>query len=275
MTDEQIQALKARYAVPETPKCSICGEVMSIQSAGGGRIVYGCAGRIDVEGDVGYKFAEGRDFADMHYANSRVTVWAGDQDVMDLLAECEADKALIAEQDRKLKNVRDGLNNWATRNAENEGAVGRLFMANQRIAELEARTVTPLNFSESADADFCREWAWGEIKNDLPTEHWKAGDNGTFYGFYLMGWHARLQYNEQRRAENLQIAKAVGLVRTLTVKFDRIPVADLGDKNEGKKHPYLFGAGYNSAVVDCESHLVNACAAAGIPLVVGGEDGTN
>ncbi|MDV2861822.1 hypothetical protein [Phytobacter ursingii] len=56
--------------------------------------------------------------------------------------------------------------------------------------------------------------------------------------------------------------------RTLTVKFNPIPMEELGNKNEGKKHPYMFGAGYNSAVVNCECVLKQACAAAGITLVV-------
>ena len=67
---------------------------MSIQRAGGGSLVYGCDGR--VEGD-GYAFKEGRDFADKHYEQSRETVYnMGDADVMALLAERDADKALIA-----------------------------------------------------------------------------------------------------------------------------------------------------------------------------------
>lgn len=39
---------------------------------------------------------------------------------------------------------------------------------------------------------------------------------------------------------------------------------ELGNRRDGKKHPYMFGAGYNSAVVHCESVLHQACAAAGI-----------
>lgn len=82
---------------------------------------------------------------------------------------------------------------------------GLITEQQQIIAELKARPVAPLKFSESADADYCREWAWNETKKELNTEHWKTEDNGNFYGFFLTGWHARLQYNEQRRAENLRI----------------------------------------------------------------------
>lgn len=52
--------------------------------------------------------------------------------------------------------------------------------------------------------------------------------------------------------------------RTITVKFEPIPMEELGNRRDGKKHPYMFGAGYNSAVVHCESVLHQACAAAGI-----------
>ncbi|HCM3124904.1 TPA: hypothetical protein N3F75_004316, partial [Klebsiella aerogenes] len=41
--------------------------------------------------------------------------------------------------------------------------------------------------------------------------------------------------------------------RTVTVKFSPIPVEELGNVRDGKKHPYMFGAGYNSAVIHCES----------------------
>ena len=147
------QALRERYSPKPVPNCHICGEVMSIQAAGAGSVTYGCSGRIDKDGES-YKFAEGRHFADDHYARSRVTDYSpnGDPDVLALLDELEA--------------------------------------AEHRIAELEA------------------------------------------------------------------LAKSV--------KFDPIPMEELGNKSDGKKHPYMFGAGYNSAVVHCESMLLHAFAAAGI-----------
>ncbi|MGM8812580.1 ead/Ea22-like family protein [Enterobacter cloacae] len=84
------QALRDRYSEKPAPKCHICGSVMTIQRAGAGSVVYGCTGRIDKDGE-GYKFAEGRDFADDHYARSRVTVPdESDPDVLALLDELEA-----------------------------------------------------------------------------------------------------------------------------------------------------------------------------------------
>ncbi|MGK2894484.1 ead/Ea22-like family protein [Klebsiella michiganensis] len=79
--------------------------------------------------------------------------------------------------------------------------VEALDRAQQRIAELESRPVAPINFQENADADFCREWAWGEIKKDLPTENWSIPDEAAFYAFYLMGWNSRRQFNQQRATE--------------------------------------------------------------------------
>lgn len=67
---------------------------------------------------------------------------------------------------------------------------------------------------------------------------------------------AKLEAAEKRIAELEALAKSV--------KFDPIPMDELGNKSDGKKHPYMFGAGYNSAVVHCESVLLQAFAAAGI-----------
>ena len=63
-----------------------------------------------------------------------------------------------------------------------------------------------------------------------------------------------MSWKPKRIAELEAIAKSV--------KFDPIPMEDLGNKSDGKKHPYMFGAGYNSAVVHCESVLLQAFAAA-------------
>lgn len=54
--------------------------------------------------------------------------------------------------------------------------------------------------------------------------------------------------------------------RTVTVSFTPIPMCELGNKSDGAKHPYMFGAGYNSAVVHCGSELQQACARAGVTL---------
>ena len=72
--------------------------------------------------------------------------------------------------------------------------------AEKRIAELEARPANPINFKESADADYCRGWAWNEVKKELSPEDWTVGDNCTYYGFFCWGWDSRRQFNEQRAA---------------------------------------------------------------------------
>ncbi|MGU3889665.1 ead/Ea22-like family protein [Escherichia coli] len=97
MSNIDKQALRERYSEKPAPKCHICGSVMTIQRASAGGVVYGCTGRIDKDGE-GYKFAEGRDFADDHYARSRVTVAdESEPDVLALLDELEAAEKRIAE----------------------------------------------------------------------------------------------------------------------------------------------------------------------------------
>ncbi|HBS5729145.1 TPA: hypothetical protein MAK62_002160 [Klebsiella pneumoniae] len=67
-----------------------------------------------------------------------------------------------------------------------------------RIAELESRTVTPVTYSENADADYCRKWAWEQVKGEVSTEDWTTGDSITYFGFFCWGWDMRRQYNEKR-----------------------------------------------------------------------------
>lgn len=57
---------------------------------------------------------------------------------------------------------------------------------------------TTVNFSENADADMCREWAWEQVKELVSTDGWDAGDCSNFFSFFCWGWDMRRQYNEQR-----------------------------------------------------------------------------
>ncbi len=52
--------------------------------------------------------------------------------------------------------------------------------------------------------------------------------------------------------------------RTVNIKFAPIHVEELGNVRDGKKHPYMFGAGYNSAVIHCESVIQQELDAKGI-----------
>ncbi|EPK3701441.1 ead/Ea22-like family protein [Citrobacter freundii] len=113
MSNIDKQALRERYSEKQAPKCHICGSVMTIQRAGAGGIVYGCTGRIDKDGEA-YKFAEGRDFADDHYARSRVTVTnESNPDVLALLDEMEAKDKRIADQSGIIASARKFISEYA------------------------------------------------------------------------------------------------------------------------------------------------------------------
>lgn len=77
-------------------------------------------------------------------------------------------------------------------------AITALEAAEKHIAQLESRTVTPVTYSENADADYCRKWAWEQVKGEVSTEDWTTGDSITYFGFFYWGWDMRRQYNEQR-----------------------------------------------------------------------------
>lgn len=68
-----------------------------------------------------------------------------------------------------------------------------------QLAELRGKDrANPIKFKENTDADMCRYWAWEQVKKELATENWAAGEGLTFYGFFCWGWDMRRQYNEQR-----------------------------------------------------------------------------
>lgn len=78
------------------------------------------------------------------------------------------------------------------------GTEESLIAATDMVSELESRTVTPVTYSENADADHCRKWAREQVKGEVLTEEWTTGDNITYFGFFCWGWDMRRQYNEQR-----------------------------------------------------------------------------
>lgn len=71
---------------------------------------------------------------------------------------------------------------------------------------------TPVNFSENADADTCRKWAWEQVKELVSADGWTMGDNITYFGFFCWGWDMRRQYNEQRPSTG---AAAVPTIATM------------------------------------------------------------
>lgn len=58
--------------------------------------------------------------------------------------------------------------------------------------------------------------------------------------------------------------------RAVTVAFKPLPLDELGSARDGKKYSPSFGAGYNCAVIHCDTELRQACANAGIRI--NGED---
>ncbi|HGX9080521.1 TPA: ead/Ea22-like family protein [Escherichia coli] len=117
MSELYYQTLRERFSPKPAPKCSVCGEEMSMQRISGSHVVYACSG---MEDDGCFK--TGRTYADEHYKKSRITVVDdSDPDVIALLDELEAAKSKLNEQREYYEGViSDGC---------------------KRIAELEAREV--------------------------------------------------------------------------------------------------------------------------------------
>ncbi|HIA8814018.1 TPA: ead/Ea22-like family protein [Escherichia coli] len=113
MSELYYQTLRERFSPKPAPKCSVCGEEMSMQRISGSHVVYACSG---MEDDGCFK--TGRTYADEHYKKSRITVVDdSDPDVIELLDE-NVEMALT------LENLRVELE-----------------AAEKRIADMEAREV--------------------------------------------------------------------------------------------------------------------------------------
>lgn len=75
-------------------------------------------------------------------------------------------------------------------------------------------------------------------------------------------WEAAASLNVENQELKRRIAELES--RTVNIKFAPIQVEELGNVRDGKKHPYMFGAGYNSAVIHCESVIKQELDAKGI-----------
>lgn len=67
--------------------------------------------------------------------------------------------------------------------------------------------------------------------------------------------HENVHYADAAEMEIAALRQRIAELesRTVNIKFAPIQVEQLGNVRDGKKHPYMFGAGYNSAVIHCES----------------------
>lgn len=168
VTNEQIQALKA--AADDATQGGWVNE------SGEGWEAICCD---DDQGNAGFIIAEfqGRDAA----ANRKFVQCANPNTILSLLAERDADKALIAEQAKRIEFLKEQLAQLANFNPDwdkLEAAtdslrehMAELTEANKRIAELEARTLTVklpdysefaiVHFTGCSD-DYAKGWVDGK-----------------------------------------------------------------------------------------------------------------
>lgn len=141
--------------------------------------------------------------------NGEFIALANPASILALVEALEKAQQRISELDIKNCELDSLTQRWAVERAENADRIAELesqlksaenndIDARCHIAELESRTVTPVNYSENTDADHCRKLAWQQVKGEVSTEGWTSGDNATYFGFFCWGWDMRRQYNEQR-----------------------------------------------------------------------------
>ena len=98
-TSDIVARLRERYTAEEMPPCPVCGEPLSIQSAGGGNAtVYGCERH--------------RPFDMKHYERSRWTQYRpGDRDVLEAVDALVTAERLLAEAREALRPFAEYMQN--------------------------------------------------------------------------------------------------------------------------------------------------------------------
>lgn len=179
------QALRERYSEKPAPKCHICGAVMTIQRAGSGGVVYGCTGRIDKDGE-GYKFETGRDFADDHYARSRVTDYSpsGDPDVLALLDELEAAEKRVSEVMGYNVDLAEESRQYQHKIAELDNALCELLPGIQYMDPPDGGSVTPLEQVRRMVADYRQRIAELEAREVELPEPFKMAKSSSGLTYY-------------------------------------------------------------------------------------------
>lgn len=139
--------------------------------------------------------------ADMEYCKSNPGHWLMSLKGTNMLAQLALRSVALLDENLQLLRDKDSLEAVAIALRDDmRDAREKLEAAENRMAELEARPANPINFKENADADYCRGWAWNEVKKELSPDDWTVGDNCTYYGFFCWGWDSRRQFNEIRAA---------------------------------------------------------------------------
>ena len=70
---------------------------------------------------------------------------------------------------------------------------------------LDAAPAAPVTLMTEDQAS---KWAWDQIREEVGTKGWTAGDSCNFFGFFLHGWNYRGQYELQRPAALARAALA-------------------------------------------------------------------
>jgi len=91
-----------------------------------------------------------------------------------------------------------------------EGEYDRCFCGKEALeayleSDFEAAQVSTEQAGDASRQTLMTEeqaekWAWEQVKADVGTKGWTAGESCTYYGFFLWGWRYRTQYKRQRSA---------------------------------------------------------------------------
>jgi len=89
------------------------------------------------------------------------------------------------------------------------------------VQEKQAEQVAKAGPRTLMGEEQAEKWAWEQVKKDVGTKGWTAGDSCNYFGFFLWGWRYRKQYERQRATPERAAAPAELTVAARDVLAER------------------------------------------------------
>ena len=112
---------------------------------------------------------------------------------------------VLKEPTNKMTAIGQGLR-YASVNSI--GEIYRQMLAASPQVAPQAEQVAKAELRTHMSEEQAEKWAWEQVKKDVGTKGWTAGDSCNYFGFFLWGWRYRAQYERQRATPERAAAPA-------------------------------------------------------------------
>lgn len=172
---------------------------------------------------------------------------------------------LLREAAAELKNCHTIGGDWGDE-IEALDAYNEHMAVAATLEQAEAGQAVPAPVTYMATDNACK-WAWDQVREEVGTEGWTAGDSCTFYGFFLWGWNYRGQYETQRPAAPpapAAVAVTEAMVKSLLDAQDEY-WREADTEPRAKPCNWRNGMDYEAARIGLEAALFAPAQAVAVP----------